>query len=312
MYSQRFLALLSGAILLLIFSACEKREYQSIEELDNQNINDYIRQNNLNVQQYKHTDLFYEVIRPGTGHPLSFEKTYPMVYTISSLDGTYAATDTFSTNNRYHDFLGYFPFGSGAAGIPNSPVERMNDLKYVVRDILGNSDGQIRILVPSRLTPWGRQGNRTLGIPPNASLDYVISVHDNVGDYEDAVIRNAIVNAGFTLDQFEKTSDDIYYRILQAGTGDVITADSIITVDYTLRDPAGDEIESGENVRMHLAGGTITAFTKMMPLIRKGGKIRFFTPSKFAYGTQGSGSVAQFLSLDFEVEIKEATATNGN
>lgn len=309
---QRLFSLSFSLILLSVLSSCEKREYQSIEELDNENINNYIRQHNLNVQQYKNTDLFYEVIRPGTGNALRFDKPYPIVYTVNSLDGTYSAKDTFSVNNRYYDYLGYFPFGSGAAGVPNSPVERADDLKYVVRDILGDSDGQIRILVPSRLTAWGRKGNRTLGIPPNASLDYTISVHDNVEDYEDAVIRKAITNAGFTVDQFEKSPDNIYYRILQPGTGDVITADSIITVDYTLRNPAGEELESNDDVRMSLAGGTISAFTKMMPLVRKGGKIRFFTPSEFAYGLLGRSGIPPFLSLDFEVEVKQSTTSANN
>lgn len=307
MYSSRFFMLTFAVSLIFFLSSCEKKEYQSIEELDNENISNYIRQNNLNVQQYKNTDLFYEVIRQGTGSDLSFKTIYPMVYTIKSLDGIYSAMDTFSVNNRYYDYLGYFPFGSIAAGIPNSPVERQDDLKYVVRDILGSADGQIRILVPSRLTAWGRQGNRLLGIPPNASLDYTINVHEDVKAYEDAVIRQAIERAGFSVDEFEKTNDNIYYRILQPGTGDIVTADSTITVDYILRDPAGAEIESYDGARLSLAAGTIQAWSKILPLIRKGGRIRFFTPSQFAYGVYGGSGVSPFLSLDFEVEIKTNT-----
>lgn len=294
--------LFSAAILL--FSSCEKKDYQTIEELDNENINAYIQKHNLNVTQYKDTDLFYEIIREGTGKAISYAETYPVVFTLKSLDGKFSAVDTMASGNRYLDYLGYFPFGSAYAGSSNSPVERQNDLKDVVKDILQNTNGQIRIIVPSRLTAWGRQGDRDLGIPPNASLDYLITVHENLDEYEDQVILNAITNAGFALDEFTKTEDNIYYKILEPGTGNIITADSTITADYTLRNPAGVSIQTATDVSLNLAGGTITAWPKIIPLINKGGKIRFFTPSKFAYGTSGGNSIGPFVSLDFEVTIQ--------
>lgn len=296
------IALFSAAILL--FTSCEKKDYQSIEQLDNENINAYIQKHNLNVTQYKDTDLFYEIIREGTGSPISYSETYPVVFTLKSLDETFNANDTLASGNRYIDYFGYFPFGSAYAGSSNSPVERQNDLKDVVKDILQHTNGQIRIIVPSRLTAWGRKGDRDLGIPPNASLDYLITVHDDLDKYEDQVIQKAIANAGFTVEEFTKTEDNIYYKILEQGIGDVITADSTITADYTLRNPAGDSIQTATDVSLNLASGTITAWPKIIPLINKGGKIRFFTPSKFAYGTSGGNSIGPFVSLDFEVSIQ--------
>ncbi len=303
--SPVYLVLFSMA-LLLGFGSCEKKVYQTIEELDNENINAYIIKNNLTVQQYKNTDLYYQVIQQGTGAEIRFDKSYPMIFTIRSLDGVYNASDTLSASNRYLDFMGYFPFGSSAAGTPNSPVERQDDLKYVVRDVLQQTNGQIRIIVPSRLTGWGRAGSRTLGIPPNASLDYLISVYDDLDDYEDRVIRASIAKAGFSVDDFEKTSDNIYYRIIEAGTGSTITANSTVTAKYTLKDPAGNQLETNtDGVELNLGGGTISAWTKIIPLIRVGGKIRFMTPSKYAYGPSGNENIAPFISLDFEVEIVE-------
>src|SRR3546814_950219 len=101
---------------------CSKKEYQSCEELDNANIREYIQQNNLTVHQYKETDLFYQVLEEGTGNPIDYTETYPIVYTVKSLDGKYNAADTLSINNRYADYFGYFPFGSAYAGTPT--VER--------------------------------------------------------------------------------------------------------------------------------------------------------------------------------------------
>lgn len=303
--SPIYLALISLAI-LIGFASCEKRTYQTIEELDSENINEYIVKNNLSVQRYKNTDLYYQIIKAGTGRALKFEETYPLVFTVRSLDGIYQSNDTLLTSNRYLDFLGYFPFGNTYAGTPNSPVERQDDLKYVIKDMLQQADGQIRIIVPSRLTGWGRKGNRDLGIPSNASMDYLISIYDNLEDYEDGVIRASIVNAGFSLSEFTKTPDNIYYKIIEPGTGADITSTSIVKAKYSLRDPAGKQLENNtEGLELNLGGGTISAWSKIIPLIKVGGKIRFLTPSQNAYGPAGNENIGPFISLDFEVEIIE-------
>lgn len=301
-----FKKVLGLALLLSVgVLACEKKEYQSIEELDSENINKYIQDKNLSVTRYKNTDLFYQIIKEGTGSPLKFSEKYPILYTLESHDGQFKSLDTLSINNRYYDFLGYFPFSSAYAGLPNSPVERVNDLKDVVLDVLKNANGTIRIIAPSRLTPWGRQGSNTLGIPPNASIDYVISVYENIDDYEDAVIRQSIIRSGQQVSQYTKDSvTGIYYRILAPGTGEVITTNSKVVASYVLRNTSGGEMETQKELNFDLSSGTISAWSKMIPLIRKGGKIRFITPSAQAYGAAGTSRIGPFMSLDFEVEIK--------
>src|SRR5690606_27553594 len=107
-----------GIMAIVSLMGCEKKEYQSFEELDNANIREYIQKNNLTVHQYKETDLFYEVLEEGTGKPIDYTEAYPIVYTVKSLDGVYNSADTLSLNNRYADVFGYFPFGSSAAGTP--------------------------------------------------------------------------------------------------------------------------------------------------------------------------------------------------
>lgn len=305
MIKKPFKSFLLAILAITAISACEKREYENIEELDNRNINEYISKNNLNVLQYKATDLFYEVLQEGTGDVIEYSDSYPITYSVRSLDGAYVADDTLQSSNRYFDYFGYFPFSSAAAGGQNSPVERVDDLKDVVKDILGKTNGKIRIIVPSRLTAYGRNGNRILGIPANASLDYTIAIHDNIKNYEDRVIQASIRRAGFTVDEFTKTEDNIYYKILTPGTGAVITKDSTVVTNYKLWDPTGKELDSGTKYSANLGSGTITSWTKIIPLIKKGGKIRFFTPSVFGYGTSGSASVPPFLSLDFEVEVTD-------
>jgi len=291
-----------GFMAIVSLMGCSKKEYQSFEELDNANIREYIQKNNLTVHQYKETDLFYEVLEEGTGKPIDYTENYPIVYTVKSLDGKYNAADTLSASNRYADYFGYFPFGSAAAGTPT--VERLGDFKEVIREVLQHTNGKVRIIVPSRLM-YGRNGSTSLGVPPNASLDYVVTVHDDFTDYEDAVIQQMITNASLNIDDFTKREDGIYYQIIEPGSGDVITTDSTITVDYTLKNPEGKVLDSGTDSEFSLASGIISAWSKIIPLINKGGKIRFFTPSDHAYGRTGDSRTAPFLSLDFEVEVKD-------
>src|SRR3546814_1965597 len=92
-----------GITAIMSLMGCSKKEYQSFEELDNANIREYIQQNNLTVHQYKETDLFYQVLEEGTGNPIDYTETYPIVYTVKSLDGKYNAADTLSINNRSED-----------------------------------------------------------------------------------------------------------------------------------------------------------------------------------------------------------------
>jgi len=241
-------------------------------------------------------------LEEGSGNPIDYTETYPVVYTVKSLDGVYNSADTLSANNRYADYFGYFPFGSAYAGTPT--VERPGDFKEVIREVLQNTNGKVRIIVPSRLM-YGRNGRPSLGIPPNASLDYVVTLHDNFIDYEDAVIQRMIADASLNIGDFIKREDRIYYQIIEQGTGDAITADSTVTVDYTLKDPEGNVLDSGTDADFSLAGGVISAWSKIVPLVNKGGKIRFFTPSDHAYGKAGTTNVAPFLSLDFEVKVKD-------
>lgn len=301
-----FPVLLASAFFIAL--GCEKQEYQTIEELDEENIQSYIRQNNLTVMRYKETNLYYQVLEPGTGRDIDFREQYPIVYTIRSLDGNYASNDTLNIANRYADYLGYFPFGSASANDP--VVERTEDLKEVIKEVLQKTNGKIRIIVPSRLLNYGgRNGVPSLGILPNSSMDYVIHIHDNFEDYEDAVIQGMITNAGLDIADFEKTESNIYYNIIAFGDGDVITADSTVSATYTLRDPAGEIRDSGEEVSFNLNGGVIRGWSEILPLVRKGGKIRFFLPSPTAYGVQGSppssfdAGFPAFLSLDYEVEV---------
>src|SRR5690606_840200 len=117
----------------ILFTSCEKKEYQTIEELDEENIRNYIQANGLTVQPFENSGIYYQVLQEGTGKDIEYTDRVPLVFSQRSLDGRYQAVDSLHSNNRYADFFGYFPFGSSYAGQPGSPVEKEESMKQVVK-----------------------------------------------------------------------------------------------------------------------------------------------------------------------------------
>ncbi|MFB5946014.1 FKBP-type peptidyl-prolyl cis-trans isomerase [Albibacterium profundi] len=311
--SRFFLFCLFGVLAL---ASCEKKEYQTIVELDEENIQEYIRKNNLSeVVPFENTGMYYQIIEDGDGAPLDYDKKIPIVYSFVTHDGSYSAIDTFKASNRYADYLGYFPYGSAAANSGSgSPLDKEEGLKRVIHEVLKNAGGKIRVLVPSRLA-YGRNGSKQIG--SNMSLDYTIHAidPDNLVEYESYVIEKYIPSiGGMQLGDFEKTETGIYYNILEPGTGDIISENSTVKLAYSLRLLNGNILEESatDSTSLSLAN-TIEGWQEILPKLRAGGKVRMVLPSSQGYGTAGNVSssnangIPPFSPLDFEVKIKSAT-----
>jgi len=308
-FSVKRIALL-GFLACLGLVACKEQVYQTIEELDTENIQNYIRENNLQVEPLGNSGMFYQILEEGTGSTLSYSGKYPLVYTVRSLDGVYNLTDTFALTNRYFDFLGYFrgasPQGSDIASIPSyqNELEKDEGLKMAINRMLGKTNGKIRVLIPSRLMNYGRNGDSDLGIPSNASMDIVVQVLDSaaVPAYEDLSIRNRLETLGLT--DYEKTESGIYYHISELGDGDTLTVDSTITCSYAGTLLNGTSFGSADSATF-LINGNIQAWREIIPKIRKGGSVRFFAPSAMTYGLAGSSPIPPFSPLDFQVTVRK-------
>src|SRR5690554_3628020 len=293
-------------LVVFLFSACEKKDYQTIKELDEVNISNYIQKNNINVRQYEESGIYYSIIEEGTGQELDYEKRVPLVYTLKTLDGTYSSIDTFSASNRYYDFLGYFPYGSAIATAPGSTVDQEEGMKAILKNILKNTNGKIRIIVPSRHA-FGRNGTKV--IPPNASIDYEIHAIDidSLSAYEDASIRKYITSNGFQLSEFETTSTGIYYKISEVGTGEFLNETTNFKAAYDLKFLNGITFQKSDSVTFNLKE-VISSWKEVLPKLKENGKVRMLIPSSEAYGLVGSkdplGAIAipPFSALDYEVE----------
>lgn len=297
-----------------LFAACKKQEYTSIEELDATNIDAYIRANNLTVEPLGNTGMYYQILEEGTGSDISYDKQYPIIYTVKSLDGVYSVADTFAAASRYYDYLGYFlgssPQGSTVANLPSYQklFEEDNGLKMALRTTLKKTNGTLRVLIPSRFLPYGRNGETTIGIPSNASMDFVIKVIDSASmpAYEDFSMRKRIEDLGLNVADFEKTETGIYYNISEQGDGNQITVDSTITCSYKLNLMNGTEVQTVDSAKFLIRDLFVEAWKEILPKINKGGSVRFLSPSTQAYGYGGSSSTAPFTALDFQISVRKS------
>lgn len=280
---------LTPIFFLAALVSCVK-EYETIDVIDDRNVKEYIKQNNLSVQEYNGSGVYYQVVSPGVGPEVQYSELTPALITMRSIDGKYVAADTFSTVTRYYNYLGYF---------------NPEPVRVGVKEVLKRSNGTIRMVIPSRLA-FGRNG--TAQIPGNASLDIVVKVLDKnkIPQYDDYTIIKYLEKNAMT--GFIKTTNGIYYKIGQEGTGSPISIDSTVVANYTgklFNGTVFDRAAPGSEATFGL-GSVIKGWQEAIPLIKQGGNIRMIIPSTLAYGMEGrSPSIPPFSCLDFEVAITD-------
>lgn len=276
-------------VLAALLAACTK-EYATIEEQDKQLVQAYIQTNNLNMQQYQQTGIYYQVIKQGTGPDLNFNLQIPILYTVKSLDGQFAALDTF--NNRYANYFGYF---------------KPDSLREVIKHALVKQGGTVRIIIPSRFA-YGKSGSGS--IPGNSSLDYTLTAitADKLAEYEDFTITQYLQANNLT--GFTKTASGLYYKIGLPGDGTAVISDaSSLTLEYTGKLFSGtvfDKTATGSFANFIL-GGLIQGWREALPLIKKGGSIRIIVPSSLGYGISGSSTIPAFSCLDFDIKVTDVS-----
>jgi FKBP-type peptidyl-prolyl cis-trans isomerase FkpA len=278
-----------GFLVLTVLISCEK-EYETIDVIDDRNVQEYIQQNKINAQQYQGTGIYYQVVSAGTGPEVQYSDKVPALITMRSLDGKYVSSDTFNIANRYYNFLGYY----------NPEAIRLG-----VKEVLKKSNGTIRMIIPSRLA-FGRNGSGS--IPGNASMDITVRVLDfsKLVEYEDITIRKYLESNSLT--GFTKTSTGLYYKIGQPGTGSPITTDSTIVANYTgklLNGTVFDRAVAGSEATFAL-NSLVKGWRQGVPLIKQGGSIRLIVPSTLGYGLDGSSpAIPAFSALDFDITVTD-------
>jgi FKBP-type peptidyl-prolyl cis-trans isomerase FkpA len=271
------LALLGIAIL---FNSC-KKEYESIENIDEAKIQAYIKQNNLTMTKDP-SGFYYQVITNGTGAPLLNKDSVFYKFTIKSLTGeTYYSSPTYGNEGSY---LGYL--------YPES---------YRIALAGTNRGSKVRIILPSYLA-YGKNGNSS--IPSNEVLVGEISTYTETAQWQidDKTIINFLAANNLIA---TKSPMRVYYKNVLAGTGTEVDIGSTVTVKYTGRLLNGTVFDQtvGDATFVYQATGDVIKGWDVLMGMKAGAKVRIFVPSDLGYGASTSGNIPGNSVLDFDIEI---------
>ena len=275
---------LTSLFLVTILAGCEK-EYESIEEVDERKIQNYITAQKLNLTK-DDSGIYYQVLSPGTGDvPKNSEQVF-FGYTAKSIEGKeYFGSESYSVNSG---FLGYV---------------RPEAWRLALYKI--NRGGKVRVVFPSTLG-FGRNGSGIF--EGNEVLDSELELFDvrTQPEMDDLLINRFI--AANSLSGFSKLPKGVYYKIITPGTGiEEIELTSTITMAYTGRLLKGTIFDSATTAKPYTSKleNLIEGWKEAVPLIKKGGKLRILIPSGLAYGPQGSTNIPANSVLDFDIEVTD-------
>ncbi len=271
--------------ILVVFNSC-KKEYDTIETIDDAKIKAYIQKNNIPAIKDP-SGYYYQVLEQGTGGKLLNKDSVFYNLAVKSLTGaSYYKAIEYSNEGNY---LGYL-----------KPDSYRNAL-YAV-----NRGGKVRVIVPSYLA-YGKNGFGV--IPSNEVLVTEISVYSETKQLQidDRLINEFIAAKGLTMD---KQASRVYLNISTAGAGEVIKASSTITAKYKGRLLTGtvfDETTGDVTRAFALNGNIIDGWKKTLVGLTKGTKLRMLVPSDLSYGESGRTGIPPSSVLDFDIEIVDVT-----
>lgn len=296
------LSLFTLLLATIIFSSC-KKEYESIQSIDDAAITSYISKNNLTQMKPDpdKTGFYYQATNPTDGTLFLNSDSILYDVTVKSMasGSTYLQSPVNANLGTYVGYLnGFFQSSLSTTVTYNIPALRTAALAL-------KPGGTVRVLLPSYLA-FGKNGAGV--IPSNENLDFTIKSYPYRKQWQldDFKIQNYLASKSLTA---TKDPSRIYYIVNTLGTGAVIGGlESTVTIKYTGRFLDGTSFDSSTDGTF---ATTLTSLIKgwqiMIPKFPVGTKFRMFIPSDLAYGLSGSGAVLPNSVLDFDIEIVSVT-----
>ncbi|MCZ4245254.1 FKBP-type peptidyl-prolyl cis-trans isomerase [Pedobacter punctiformis] len=293
-YTIALFSLLAAAVL---FTSC-KKEYESIESVDDTAIQAYIKKNNLNMTKDA-TGVYYQVVTPGTGDVFANKDSVYFTYQEKSITDatTYYTSPTYGVSGTYFGYMiGTFNGSWGKA-------------------LIGQKYGaKVRLLIPSHLA-YGKNGNTSLNVPSNAILDTYVNTLDFRKQWQ---LDDYYIQTYLTANKVTAVKDaatGIYTVVTSAGTpGTVITDQTTLVVKYTGRFLNGTVFDSSTDGTFSTTLNNVIKGWGILKNYAPGAKVRLFIPSVLAYGPSGSvdpstgvATIPANTTLDFDIEIVSAT-----
>lgn len=310
------------SVLVLAMFSC-KKEYDTIQTVDSNNIQNYISANGLKMNPGD-SGIYYQVIKPGdTGNPITDSDVIFYSFSVKTLDGSVISTDT--VLNRVNSYVGLnqfsYPFyNTTTSAVTSGTFVLPVALQSSMKKYLQKRNGIIRLLIPSNqaygLAVYTFPDLR-VKIPGNESLDYTVYLY-NVNSqlaYDTVQIRNYIKKNNLT--GFQKTPSGLYYKIVDPGSGtDQIYSTSTVTVTYTKRLLLSQTTIESKNLDAAVLNPSyIDGWQEGLQFLNSGGKIRLLIPSGLAYGAiplsttpdTKTYNVPPNSIMDFDVNVTAVT-----
>jgi len=294
---------------LVLFNSC-KKEYESVAELDAQNINAYIAKNNITGRK---DTLGYAYTINNTGATGTVAGNQDSIYYTYEFKHASNATIFKSLDYVFPEtFLGYSNLVPNPLS-PLMPINASSSLSFpAIRNTLGQlkKGGSALVLLPSSAA-FGRNGYSAIGVESNE----IIVVQLNRLSFNNQVeIDNYMLNKFVTANALNVQTDPnrVRYIISAEGTDKAtLKSDSYVTVKYTGRLLDGTVFDSSSDGISDFLNRFIPGWSKTLPgKIGVGGKMRILIPSDLAYAQTGSKNsstgawvIPPNACLDFDVEI---------
>lgn len=289
-------------LLSIIFLTSCKKEYDSIQSVDDGAIKTYIQKNNLTASMIPDpagSGFYFQVLDPGTGAQMANRDSVLFTYQYKSLtNGTVFFGTGANTNNG--TYLGYLAEPS----FPNAFRQALQGLKY---------GAQVRIIIPSYLA-FGRNGSASFNIGSNEIIDAYINTFSTNKQWEldDSRITSFLAAKNLTA---VKDPLRVYYITNTPGTGtDVINRESTIVVKYTGRLLDGTVFDSSTDGTFSTTLASVIPGWSVLKGLKAGAKTRLLIPSDLGYGNAGSRNqltgavtIPPNAVLDFDIEIVSVT-----
>lgn len=288
------LGLFTLLLATVVFSSC-KKEYETIESVDDTAIQAYLKQNNLTFDKDT-KGYYYKINTPGTGDAFQNQDSVFYFNTFKTLSGQVL----YQTSNVMisRTFLGY------------TDRFTINNISYVftpIREVLAKlkKGGNATLIMPSHLA-FGKNGVSVLNIGSNENILVEVGIYSQqkVHEIDELEMDNFLSANSLTA---KKDPSRVRYIVTQEGTGAQVLPSSTLSVNYTGRLLSGTQFDS--------SNGTATSFElantikgwAILSNFKVGTKLRLFIPSDLAYGQGGYNGIPPNAVLDFDIEIVSVT-----
>ncbi|RZK77376.1 MAG: hypothetical protein EOO92_13010 [Pedobacter sp.] len=279
--------------LFIVVSSC-KKEYESVQSIDDNKIIEYLSKNNISAtKDPKGTGFYYQITTPGSGE--LYKNTDSVRYSVvvkSLLSGT-----VYYTTPTYYNLGNFVGYTNALLGINvKGMLTALTELR---------PGGSARIILPSYLG-YGKNGYDVLKVPSNEILDVSVTTYaESQARLDDKHITDFLIANKLTT---TKDISGVYYILTDPGIGtEPIKDNTVLTFNYTGRLLEGTVFETGTDGTGTLAG--LIKGWRLLANYKQGAKIRLIIPSVLAYGAvgtrDGNGNtlIPAHGSLDFDIEI---------